>query len=120
MRGESDPRLLQQQLEETKEDQSNESSGSSEEDEDKPPYITPSHIKEFLEWHEIQIQGNEAYIQESKQLIKNLTQCLDQQQKTILPPLYKKYQQDLNELLNQKMYYITNLKNRIQRELEDE
>jgi hypothetical protein len=75
--------------------------------------ITTNHIKEFIHWHQIQIQGNQAYINDSKALIEKLTTNLNQQE-------YYKYQQELIELLNRKMYYITTLRNRIEDELEEE
>lgn len=104
-RGESDPRLFSSQQEQVEEEK-----------------LDKEHIQQFLHWHQVELQGNEMHLKESKRLIDELNAELNRPtiDSDLLQQKYTKYKQNLQDLFNRKVCFIENLKNRIKKELVDE
>jgi hypothetical protein len=140
LRGESDPRLNMESMEEKEEPITPILSNAQKNDEptrkdtmsrvSAPPLvhkITKRHIKKFIHDHKIQVEAVEAYLRSSIELVNDFEHDCEELNKynstaadEILSEKYIHYKTELDYKGNRVNYFLDILKNKIKEELADE
>lgn len=118
LRGESDPRLSNDDEEEVEADIEAEPDIEAEE---KKTGLTKAHVAEFVHWHQVEVAGNEMQLQEDIKMMNDFEFDLETiTDPDLLDKRIMEYKRNVQHLLDRKSCLIENLKNRIAKELVDE